>query len=565
MVFADGPLFRHGVRSAAVALNAHRPSPKNPVAAMPSFAFSLAVSEYPLLALGVSQQRRAGIMATRGLPVTPVGWAGLGLASAADLGYLHLFDRSRRVGGLLGDALKAELGDDYTEDMAPPIEARQRRRGTGLQRVREVDPLRRYVRAADVEYGPYGPANRLDIWRRKDLADDGRAPVIIQIPGGAWVIGSKNWQGRPLLSHLVERGWVCVAINYRHAPRQPWPAQIVDVKRAIAWVKENIADHGGDPEFVVTTGGSAGGHLASLAALTPGVKDFQPGFEDVDTSVQASVPFYGVFDFLDEENVSTPRFREYLAGRDAVRSEEGPGSLGAGIAHQPRRRPRAALHAAARRQRPPRQPRPERGVRRAVACHLAEQRGPRRTAARAARVRSHAVDPHHPVGPRRAPVPRVDMAGQPAAGRDSLPRAEPARCEQTAQDCRRPPSEVRGVVSVRQRLTVLVELWKKAPRRVRQTIVLMLGGTVIALGLALIVLPGPFTLPLLILGFAILGTEFAWATTCTRTDQGWDGRRRPGRQAGRVHGCGARRTPPPPTLSANPPGSQVPGCEEAGT
>ncbi len=61
------------------------------------------------------------------------------------------------------------------------------------------------------------------------------------------------------------------------------------------------------------------------------------------------------------------------------------------------------------------------------------------------------------------------------------------------------------------RLAVLDRLWEKAPTRVRQTIVLLVGGTFVVLGLALIVLPGPFTLPLLIVGFAILGTEFAWA------------------------------------------------------
>jgi hypothetical protein len=55
------------------------------------------------------------------------------------------------------------------------------------------------------------------------------------------------------------------------------------------------------------------------------------------------------------------------------------------------------------------------------------------------------------------------------------------------------------------------EVWGRAPRHLRKTIVAMLGGTIVVLGLALIVLPGPFTIPLLVLGFAILGTEFAWA------------------------------------------------------
>jgi len=64
---------------------------------------------------------------------------------------------------------------------------------------------------------------------------------------------------------------------------------------------------------------------------------------------------------------------------------------------------------------------------------------------------------------------------------------------------------------MRQRLAFLARLWEKAPARLRQGIVILFGGTIILLGLALVVLPGPFTLPLLILGFAILGTEFAWA------------------------------------------------------
>lgn len=56
-------------------------------------------------------------------------------------------------------------------------------------------------------------------------------------------------------------------------------------------------------------------------------------------------------------------------------------------------------------------------------------------------------------------------------------------------------------------------MWARAPKRLRETIVLLVGTTIVLLGLALIVLPGPFTLPLLLLGFAILGTEFAWAAS----------------------------------------------------
>jgi acetyl esterase/lipase len=87
-----------------------------------------------------------------------------------------------------------------------------------------------------------------------------------------------------------------VAINYRLSPRATWPALIVDCKRAVAWVREHIAEYGGDPGFIAVSGGSAGGHLSALLALTPDELAWQPGFEDLDASVDACLPFYGVYD-----------------------------------------------------------------------------------------------------------------------------------------------------------------------------------------------------------------------------------------------------------------------------
>jgi acetyl esterase/lipase len=95
---------------------------------------------------------------------------------------------------------------------------------------------------------------------------------------------------------------VCVSVNYRLGPHERWPAMIVDVKRAVAWVREHVAEYGGDPGFVAISGGSAGGHLASLAALTAGDPAFQPGFADADTTLAAAVPVYGVHDFSVDEH-----------------------------------------------------------------------------------------------------------------------------------------------------------------------------------------------------------------------------------------------------------------------
>ncbi len=131
-------------------------------------------------------------------------------------------------------------------------------------------------------------------------AEAGRRPVLLQVHGGAWIIGDKEQQGQPLMAHLASRGWVCFAINYRLSPQATFPDHIVDVKRAIAWLREHAHEYGGDPDFICVTGGSAGGHLTGLTALSANDPRFQPGFEEVDTRVAAAVPFYGVFDWLDQ-------------------------------------------------------------------------------------------------------------------------------------------------------------------------------------------------------------------------------------------------------------------------
>src|SRR5699024_9791242 len=125
-------------------------------------------------------------------------------------------------------------------------------------------------------------------------------PVLLHVHGGMWMGSDKRYEALPLLYRMARRGWVCVSINYRLCPKDPFPAQIIDVKRAIAWTREHIAGYGGDPSFIAVTGGSAGGHLAALAALTPGAREFQPGFETAETTVQAAVPQYGIYDFTAE-------------------------------------------------------------------------------------------------------------------------------------------------------------------------------------------------------------------------------------------------------------------------
>jgi acetyl esterase/lipase len=147
----------------------------------------------------------------------------------------------------------------------------------------------------NISYGPL-ERQRLDIWRFSTTPSN--APVIYYVHGGAWTFGDKREQGRPMLHEFVRRGWIVVAVNYRLAPGFPWPAQIEDVTRGLGWIKKNIASFGGDPDRVVVAGGSAGGHLASLLALSSHDPTWRPvEMSDVpDWSVRGALSFYGVLE-----------------------------------------------------------------------------------------------------------------------------------------------------------------------------------------------------------------------------------------------------------------------------
>jgi acetyl esterase/lipase len=290
--------------TAVSTVNAYRPLARSGFASLYSWMFGLVVTELPLQTL-VSQVGGLALTARRlTRPVRAVAWL---VAGVSALGLLNFSRAGHRANVPLTEALDSGLGAGRLTESA---DLWRRPAGAGIAKapglLRMLRIYRDYAHDSNISYGEYGSANHLDIWRRPDLDPTSKAPVLFQIPGGAWTTGNKRGQAHPLMSHLAELGWVCVAINYRHSPRNTWPDHIVDVKRALAWVKEHIAEYGGDPDFIAITGGSAGGHLSSLAALTQNDPQFQPGFEDADTSVQAAVPFYGVYDFTRFEDAMHP-------------------------------------------------------------------------------------------------------------------------------------------------------------------------------------------------------------------------------------------------------------------
>jgi acetyl esterase/lipase len=228
-----------------------------------------------------------------GLVVTLVSWAGLGYIVLGARGAENVVER----------ALEEGLGADYRATILPAVAERLTPRVDWRPLVVPFPIWHPDVeRVRNVEYARIGQLSlKLDVYRHRDRPVG--CPTLLQIHGGAWILGSKNEQGIPLMVHLAARGWTCVSADYRLSPRATFPDHLIDLKRALQWIRERGADYGCDPEFIVVTGGSAGGHLAALVALTANDPEYQPGFETVDTSVAACVAFYGVYDFTDRHHV----------------------------------------------------------------------------------------------------------------------------------------------------------------------------------------------------------------------------------------------------------------------
>jgi acetyl esterase/lipase len=141
----------------------------------------------------------------------------------------------------------------------------------------------------------YADGLAMNIYSRQGLES---APALIYLHPGSWMRGGPGRQARPLLYDLASRGWVVLDIRYPLSPAATFPEHLIGVKSAIAWAKTDALQLGIDPERVAVAGASSGAHLAALAALTDNVAGLQPGFEDIDTSLIACVPHYGIYDLF---------------------------------------------------------------------------------------------------------------------------------------------------------------------------------------------------------------------------------------------------------------------------
>lgn len=283
-----------GLVSATAMINALRPV-RWDLLLLPSLLWSWAIIELPGQ-LVVVQVMAAGVLIWAGALTHAVGVIGLVILIVSWAGLAVLFVRSRGSRRVVRQTLdRAGIS----------------RHGTTIPmwRVLLAVPFagRGVVKTKDIAFSRVaGRVLKLDVYRSRD--GGGGRPALLYLHGGAWAIGDKREQGLPMMHHLARNGWVCFTANYRLSPGATFPDHLVDAKAALIWIKENAEEYGVDPSFVAVAGGSAGGHLASLVALTAGDPRYQQGSELSDTSVQAAISIYGISDLTNRLSAQSDRF-----------------------------------------------------------------------------------------------------------------------------------------------------------------------------------------------------------------------------------------------------------------
>lgn len=187
---------------------------------------------------------------------------------------------------------------------------------TPTPRPMHANPAREKLKEAaeihkDLEYAKAGDHSlKLDLFVPKNLTSP--APLVIWIHGGGWQAGSKdNCPATP----FVTDGFAVASVEYRFTDVAPFPAQILDCKAAVRYLRANAKKYNLDPDRFGAWGASAGGHLVALLGTSGGVKELEGDLGNADQSskVQAVCDWFGPADFLHMPNA------EHAAGGAVVK------------------------------------------------------------------------------------------------------------------------------------------------------------------------------------------------------------------------------------------------------
>jgi len=130
-----------------------------------------------------------------------------------------------------------------------------------------------------------------------------RRPLIVWIHGGAWMLNDKYADMgymKNTVRGFVDSGFAVASIDYRYSTEAIFPAQIQDCNQALEYLYQHAEEYKFDPHKIALIGFSAGGHLASLLALSNNnnVKEFFPSGKPTHFKIKCVLDFYGPSDFI---------------------------------------------------------------------------------------------------------------------------------------------------------------------------------------------------------------------------------------------------------------------------
>lgn len=143
--------------------------------------------------------------------------------------------------------------------------------------------------------------HKLDIYLPANA--NGNIPLVIWIHGGAWKLNDKfadMGYMKNTVKSFIDEGFAFASIDYRYSTEAIFPAQIQDCNQAISWLYQNAGKYGIDKNKFAVIGFSAGGHLASLLALSNNnkIKQFTVDGKTVPFKIKAVIDFYGPSNFM---------------------------------------------------------------------------------------------------------------------------------------------------------------------------------------------------------------------------------------------------------------------------
>ena len=231
-----------------------------------------------------------------------MGRLGLWMLGLSVLGLVALIARDLRSARALEGGIRTPL---FPETMPTLLTGRPIPTPPGVDQIDEI---------------PYDESNTFDLIRSDGFP--GARPVFVYVHGGGWTGGGPQKQARRMFHTLARAGWVVVALRYPLAPAATISDQVLAIKRALRHLVDNADGYGVDPNRVVLSGSSAGGHLASLAALRSAA---HLGGDAIDVDLRACVPMYGIYDMANR-NRTRPHWpyvdRDVMRGSFDQKPEE---------------------------------------------------------------------------------------------------------------------------------------------------------------------------------------------------------------------------------------------------